>query len=143
MPASAAVKETSKPQCAVHHDRDEQEREVQERVQVDGARHRTATYCSTPKKSERVSDEESSEDDRRREVDITEATDDEEQERERKQARRVREDVPRGRLVAANDRQHRNAGALVVVANEERERPEVRGRPEKDDREEEPSREIE
>src|SRR6266850_6803502 len=127
MPASAAVKETSKPQCAVHHDRDEQEREVQERVQVDGARHRTATYCSTPKKAERVSDEESSEDDRGREVDVTEAADDEEQERERKQARRVREDVPGRRLIAAHDRQHRHSGALVVIADEQRERPEVRG----------------
>src|SRR6266850_2218620 len=106
MPASAAVKETSKPQCAVHHDRDEQEREVQERVQVNGARHRTATYCTTPKKAERVSDEESSEDDRRGKVDVTEAADDEEQERERKQARRVREDVPRGRLVAAHYGKH-------------------------------------
>src|SRR5206468_9012152 len=34
-------------------------------------------------------------------------------------------------------------GALVVIADEKRERPEMRRRPEKDDREQEPRREIE
>src|SRR5206468_3700764 len=66
-----------------------------------------------------------------------------EQERERQETRRVREDVPRRGLVATHNRQHRDSGALVVVANEKRECPEVGGRPEEDDREQEPGREIE
>src|SRR2546430_17450984 len=70
-------------QCAVHHDRDEEQREVQERVKVDGARHRASADRTAPKQSERVRDEESAEDDRGREIDVSEAADDEEQERER------------------------------------------------------------
>src|SRR5436190_23697985 len=62
-----------KAQCAVHHDRDEEQREVQQRVQIDGAGHRTSAERTAPKKSERIRDEESAEDDRGREIHVSEA----------------------------------------------------------------------
>src|SRR5439155_13251221 len=105
-------------------------------------RNYAATSRAATEKAERICDEEASEDDRDGEVDVAEAADDEEQKCQRQQARSVGEDVPRGRLVAAHDRQHRHAGALVIVADEERERPEMGRRPEEDDREEQPRRKV-
>src|SRR5438045_6294091 len=61
-----------KAQCAVHHDRDEEQSEIQERVQIDGAGQRASADSTAPKKPERVRGEESAEDDGGREVDVAE-----------------------------------------------------------------------
>src|SRR2546421_1275383 len=106
------------PQCAVHHDRDEEQREVEERIEVHRARHGPPAHGPTAQKPERVRDEERAEDDRSGEVDVAEPPGDEEQQGERQQARRVREDAPRCCLVTAHDGKHRNAGTFVVVADE-------------------------
>src|SRR6267378_4079188 len=68
-----------KPQCAVHHDRDEEQREVHERVEVHGARDGAPPGRCRAQETEGVRDEERAEDDRRGEVEEAEPTGDEEE----------------------------------------------------------------
>ena len=57
------------------------------------------------------------------------------QQRRRDQKKAVKQDLPHGRGVAGDDRQHGHAGTGVVVATIESQRPEMRRRPQKDDQE--------
>src|SRR6185312_16673116 len=58
--------------------------------------------------------------------------------RQRDQDQAVDEDLPAGGGLPRGDRQHRHAGALVVLAGGQRQRPEVRRRPEEDDGDQQP-----
>ena len=83
----------------------------------------------------READEAGAERERGRQVERSEEAGEERHRRERHQSQAVGQDLAaRGRL-APGDREHRDAGALVVVLDQQGQRPEVGRRPEEDDRE--------
>ena len=127
----------------VDRDRDEQQRQVRDRVAVEPDRpgRRALLRRPDPPQPVRLPDEDRAEDERRPEVDRAHPGHREQDERDRHQQEGVERDLA-GRLGDAPDhRQHRDPGSLVVLPDPERQRPEMGRRPVEDDREQDERRE--
>ena len=119
-----------RPQVVVDQQRGEEQRQVDDREAEGLPRQRVGVAAPEPPA---VAAEHDAEDDRRGEVDRPAHSGDEGQQGRGEQHQRVQEDVQARELRAVRHRQHRQAGAAVVLGAVERERPEVRRRPQEDD----------